>query len=94
MILVDWAGGAQVPLFMYENAASNTRVVSAYLAKLMDMVADRTGYDMSNVHCIGHSLGAQTCGFTGKRVRTSFGRISGEFRNSKFVTCRPSVKLR
>lgn len=78
VILVDWRKGAQVPLFMYENSASNIRVVSAYLAKLMDMVAAETGYDMSKTHCIGHSLGAQTCGFFGKRVSNTLGRITGE----------------
>ena len=70
---------------MYENAASNTRVVSAYLAKLMDLVADRTGYDMSVVHCIGHSLGAQTSGFTGKIVRKPFGRISGKCKDNTLI---------
>ena len=79
VIVVDWGGGARVPLFMYENSASNTRVVSAYLAKLMDMVVDRTGYDMSNVHCIGYSYGSHVCGFTSKRISTPFGRITGEF---------------
>ena len=78
VILVDWEGGANVWLWQYEGAASNTRVVGAYLAKILELL-EKTGYPMENVHCVGHSLGAQTCGFAGKLLHTQMARITGVY---------------
>ena len=82
IITVGWEGGAKfsVPtLKKYENAVSNSRVVGALIAELMDSLSQTLSYPMSRVHCIGHSLGAHACGFAGKLLtgNMTMGRITG-----------------
>ena len=73
IISVDWGNGAGFP---YSQAAANTRVVGAEVASLVKMLRDRVGMDMSDVHVIGHSLGAHVAGYAGARV-PGVGRITG-----------------
>ena len=44
----------------YRKAAANTKVIGAHLSKLASVL------DSTTVHCIGHSLGAHTCGYFGQ----------------------------
>jgi len=73
VVLVDWTNGANVGVFNidYPKASQNTRVVGDQLGQLVKYL----GVSQSDVHCIGHSLGAHLCGYGGKV--TKFGRISG-----------------
>ena len=69
--MVDWETGAG--RVNYALSASNTRVVgycSGYLANYTQDVAD--------VHCIGHSLGGQTCGYMGHSLGGELGIATGE----------------
>ena len=80
VMLVDWSKGASS--FIYPQSAANTRytglatmrVVSQLQDKMMitnpACVGAKCGF---NIHCIGHSLGAQTCGFFGTGVKTKLG---------------------
>lgn len=69
IIVVDWSKGAPMPWYL--DAVDNTRVVGLKTAEFI--LANNL--NPKNVHCIGHSLGAHTCGFVGKHVK--LGRISG-----------------
>ncbi|CAG2243585.1 Pancreatic lipase-related protein 2,Inactive pancreatic lipase-related protein 1 [Mytilus edulis] len=73
VIIVDWGHGAVPP---YTEAAANTRVVGAQVAKLISVMvsADQSGID--KFHLIGHSLGAHVAGYAGERL-THLPRISG-----------------
>lgn len=73
VIVVDWAGGS---LPLYTQATANTRLVGLELAYLINYLKDNYGLDPSNVHMIGHSLGAHTAGYAGERIE-GLGRITG-----------------
>ncbi|XP_077987386.1 inactive pancreatic lipase-related protein 1-like [Glandiceps talaboti] len=70
---VDWRKGA---LAIYWQSAENTRVVGAELAVFMKLLQDQTGASYSDMHLIGHSLGAQVAGYAGEGT-PGLGRISG-----------------
>ncbi|KAM5132707.1 pancreatic triacylglycerol lipase-like [Mantella aurantiaca] len=72
-ICVDWFGGS---LALYSQASNNLRVVGAEVAYFIKTLKDIYGYSPSNVHIIGHSLGAHAAGEAGKRS-PGIGRISG-----------------
>ncbi|XP_035665052.1 pancreatic triacylglycerol lipase-like [Branchiostoma floridae] len=73
VIVVDWKNGATPP---YTQAAANTRVVAAETERLIRYLNNRTGADWTQMHIIGHSLGAHTAGYVGHGLG-SLGRISG-----------------
>ena len=67
VIMVDWSDGAtfiqqNISDFLnnvpYLQAAKNTLIVGNKTAEFLRF----TRISLSNVHCIGHSLGAQCCG--------------------------------
>jgi esterase/lipase superfamily enzyme len=64
IIVVNWEIGASA-LALYDVAAGNTRLVGAQLVKLITKLRHRLNYEPSNVHVIGHSLGAHVAGFAG-----------------------------
>uniref|UniRef100_A0A8C5QJ46 Triacylglycerol lipase n=1 Tax=Leptobrachium leishanense TaxID=445787 RepID=A0A8C5QJ46_9ANUR len=72
-IAVDWSGGSRT---QYTQAANNIRVVGAEIAYFLDILQTNFGYAPSNVHLIGHSLGAHTAGEAGTRKR-GIARITG-----------------
>ncbi|CAB3360981.1 Hypothetical predicted protein [Cloeon dipterum] len=75
VILVDWSVPAQGPL--YNEAKANAKPVGEYVAQLHDFLASN-GHSVGNSHCIGHSLGAHVCGFSGKASSTgTLGRVTG-----------------
>ena len=74
VFVVDWKEGASKKNYL--KSASNTRVVGAEIAALMDALRDEAGFFSSQFWCIGFSLGAHACGFAGKS--THIGRITGE----------------
>jgi len=74
IIIVDWewgAGGIWYPL-----QASNTRVAGACTGAVAKTLVE-AGAKMADMHCIGLSLGAHGCGYFGKFVNGSLGRITG-----------------
>ncbi|ELT93881.1 hypothetical protein CAPTEDRAFT_222093 [Capitella teleta] len=77
IIVVDWSTGADKPL-NYPLAASNTRVVGACTAHLAEVIS---GGNLASHHCMGHSLGGQTCGYMGKAAHgggsPTLGRVTG-----------------
>ena len=75
LFFVDWKDGAAMILpsawSSYEKAVNNTRLTARGIADFLKS----SGIDQTQVHCIGHSLGAHVCGFAGNI--TQFKRISG-----------------
>lgn len=72
--------------FYYYQAATNTRYMGVAVAKMLDSITnilETTTNKVTNInlHCVGHSLGAHICGFTGATLHTishvSLQRISG-----------------
>jgi hypothetical protein len=43
----------------------------------------RAAIPQSTIHCIGHSLGAHVCGYTGKKYKLA--RITGSFLSNKII---------
>ncbi|KAM5132167.1 pancreatic lipase-related protein 2-like [Mantella aurantiaca] len=72
-ICVDWGSGSRA---FYSQAANNIRVVGAEVAYLINILQDKFDYFPSNIHLIGHSLGAHVAGEAGKR-RSGIFRITG-----------------
>ncbi|CAF0740905.1 unnamed protein product [Adineta steineri] len=75
VLVMDWGNGAKAPL--YANAASNTRLVGKQLGLLLKKIHEMKGFSYDKIHCIGHSLGAHTCGTASNVVDNQLARISG-----------------
>ncbi|XP_064615464.1 pancreatic triacylglycerol lipase-like [Liolophura sinensis] len=73
VIVVDWGHGAKTG---YNVAAANTIVVGAEIAHILKYLHDHFHMNYGKVHLIGHSLGAQACGYAGSKIH-GLGRISG-----------------
>ncbi|XP_007518516.1 pancreatic triacylglycerol lipase [Erinaceus europaeus] len=71
---VDWKSGSRTG---YTQASQNTRIVGAEVAYFIDLLQNSFGYSPSNVHIIGHSLGAHAAGEAGRRTSGAVGRITG-----------------
>uniref|UniRef100_A0A673TJ81 Triacylglycerol lipase n=1 Tax=Suricata suricatta TaxID=37032 RepID=A0A673TJ81_SURSU len=71
---VDWKSGSQTG---YTQASQNTRIVGAELAYFVEVLQSAFGYSPSDVHIIGHSLGAHAAGEAGRRMNGTIGRITG-----------------
>ena len=69
---MDWADK-----LLYPQAVADIRVVGRMVALMMDKLVTENGALYSDIWCIGHSLGAHTCGFAGRNTRHKIGRISG-----------------
>lgn len=76
MIAVDWRDGAH---FKYQQAVGNIQVVAAETAKLLEYILQgNSTMSPSDIHIIGHSIGAHCAGEIGARMRTNkIGRITG-----------------
>ncbi|KAM4636061.1 inactive pancreatic lipase-related protein 1-like isoform 2-T2 [Discoglossus pictus] len=73
-ILVDWSSMSSTP---YAQAANIVRVVGAKLAVITKcLMKQYPSISASNIHIIGHSLGAQIAGHVGKRI-TLIWRLTG-----------------
>ncbi|XP_013422181.1 pancreatic lipase-related protein 2 [Lingula anatina] len=72
VIAVDWSGGAKLP---YTQATANTRVVGAQIAQMIKYLMTETGAASTDMHIIGHSLGAHIGGYAGERI-SNMGRIT------------------
>ncbi|CAF0989739.1 unnamed protein product [Rotaria sp. Silwood1] len=75
VLVIDWGGGAKFPF--YSNAVANTRLVGKQVGLFLQKIHKLKGISYDRIHCIGHSLGAHTCGYTSNTVDNQLGRISG-----------------
>ena len=83
MIVVVWTRGA---FGVYTQAVANTRVVGAVIANMVNTLHSTAGVDFGNVHLVGHSLGAQVCGYAGERL-PGLGRITGNYIKDVCIIC-------
>ncbi|XP_015586710.1 pancreatic lipase-related protein 2 [Cephus cinctus] len=95
VLIVNWIGGAGPP---YTQAVANTRLVGAMTARLAAKLIETGEVQAHKIHCIGHSLGAHTCGYTGHTLKTSYGytmgRITGlDPAEPHFSNTSPMVRL-
>ncbi|XP_011495868.1 PREDICTED: pancreatic triacylglycerol lipase-like isoform X2 [Ceratosolen solmsi marchali] len=95
VIVVNWIGGAGPP---YTQAVANTRLVGAMTGRLASQLIQRGNILPTRLHCIGHSLGAHTCGYIGYNLRVQYGyklsRISGlDPAEPHFSNTSPMVRL-
>lgn len=74
VIVVDWG---RLAGHIYFNAAQYSLRVGDYLGDFLRFL-EGLGYDLSLVHLVGHSLGAQISGIGGRIVNGKVGRITGE----------------
>ncbi|KAM8806086.1 pancreatic lipase-related protein 2-like [Eudromia elegans] len=72
-IAVDWKEGAKGT---YATAVNNLRVIGAEIAYFIKTLQQIFKYSPSEIHLIGHSLGAHTAGEAGRRTQ-GIGRITG-----------------
>lgn len=74
--MVDWSKGNGFP---YTKATANTQIVGAEVALFINYLIEQYDAKASNFHIIGHSLGGQTAGYVGERVK-GLGRITGRYK--------------
>lgn len=78
VIVVDWAPLSRT---FYIEARVHVNIVGRQLAKFCIFLNLYSGTSLSSIHFIGHSLGAQICGYAGhllqKELHKKVGRISG-----------------
>ncbi|CAH0383946.1 unnamed protein product [Bemisia tabaci] len=66
VLIVDWSEGAAPPKYLL--AVSNTRVVAREISRVLRYFS-KQGANLSETHCIGHSLGAHICGYVAKELK-------------------------
>ncbi|CAH0773568.1 unnamed protein product [Bemisia tabaci] len=71
VIVVDWNSLGAFP--WYSHAVSNTRLVAAKIAHLLQFLHLTTSITLDRVHVIGFSLGAEIAGYVGKSL--SLGKL-------------------
>lgn len=77
VLWVDWSSVADDP--EYPVPACLTRAVGSAIAVFLDRLVDATGIKPSDIHLIGHSLGAHVVGSCGSSLKSGkIGRITGE----------------
>ncbi|XP_071953370.1 pancreatic triacylglycerol lipase-like [Antedon mediterranea] len=75
IIRINWEKGATI---LYGQSAANARIVGAEASFLIDKIKSLYGYNASNIHMIGHNLGAHIMGYAGERQTSpKIGRITG-----------------
>ena len=89
VIVVSWGPGAALPF--YDQAVANTRMVGTQIRLIIDMMVQHAGAKLSDIHLIGHSLGAHTSGYTGYLLHGKLGRITGKYHNRSNTTIEFSI---
>lgn len=73
VVIVGWGGGARH--LWYPQSAANVRTVGAEIALVVNNLLDVGGTTSDKIYCVGHSLGAHTCGHAG--MKSQIHRITG-----------------
>lgn len=73
---MDWSANG---VNEYEESAVDTDAVGSTLAQFLDQLVKYTGLKPTDIHLIGHSLGAHVVGSAGAHLKSGkVGRITGE----------------
>ncbi|XP_045032720.1 pancreatic lipase-related protein 2, partial [Daphnia magna] len=73
VICIHWGGGSSTSYF---QAHANTRLVGLEIALLVNTMVEKLKVKATDVHLIGHSLGAHTSGYAGEKI-PNLGQITG-----------------
>ena len=73
VVVVDWPSHR----VNYFKSASETQTVGALTARVVDKLVGEKGSSPDDIWCVGHSLGAHVCGFTGRATTHNIGRVTG-----------------
>lgn len=84
VVVVNWIRGAGP---RYTQAVANTRLVGAMTGRLASQLIQKGNINPSRLHCIGHSLGAHTCGYTGYNLRYQYGYKLGRITGILTIVC-------
>ena len=60
----------------YIQAVCNSRIVARLTVSVIEMLQEN-GLDLSNLHLIGHSLGAHVSSYVGRMMDSNISRITG-----------------
>ncbi|KAG8186509.1 hypothetical protein JTE90_004838 [Oedothorax gibbosus] len=74
VVIVDWSRGSQSP---YIQAVANARIVGAEIARMVNALKKFGNLTASNLHIIGHGLGAHVAGYAGQSILPMVSRITG-----------------
>jgi pimeloyl-ACP methyl ester carboxylesterase len=66
VLVVRWSKGSAAP--DYFRAASDTRVMGAVIARILNRMTQLNSLDLGNSNLVGFSLGAHVAGFAGARL--------------------------
>uniref|UniRef100_H2Z682 PLAT domain-containing protein n=1 Tax=Ciona savignyi TaxID=51511 RepID=H2Z682_CIOSA len=89
---VGWIGGSLT--INYAQSATDTQIVGAEVGLFINNIANSFGISPASFHCIGHSLGAQSCGYLGASVSPKVGHITGlDPAGPYFENTPPEVRL-
>lgn len=90
VVIVDWNRGS---FSHYIEAVANTMVVGAEVAALIDAMQKAMNVEPSNIHIIGHGLGAHVAAYAAQRMPTKPSRITGLDPSYKYF-CNMDAKVR
>lgn len=97
VVVIDWSEGANPDPGQPTEPipAANSRVVARVTRNLVRAMQAQFGYATSQVHCVGHSVGGQLCGYFGQEFATDLiYRISGlDPAGTFFDTADPAARL-
>lgn len=74
VIVVDWGKYANG---LYTSAYCNVPIVARNVADFIKRMSAETKVPLKKLHIVGHSLGAQVAGETGRQLKGELGRITG-----------------
>ncbi|XP_063220701.1 lipase member H-B-like [Bacillus rossius redtenbacheri] len=75
IVMVDWSKGSED--LLYNEARDRAVSVGERTAALLEFLVSK-GLGLSNIHLVGHSLGAHAAGVAGNRMKSGkVGRITG-----------------
>lgn len=66
VIIVDWPKLVTLP--WYVTAVRNAKLIGPYLARMMRWLDAQKAAQLSKIHVVGFSLGAEAAGFMGKAL--------------------------
>ncbi|CRK94028.1 CLUMA_CG007552, isoform A [Clunio marinus] len=77
MITVDWTAGGTT--LNYITARNRVRAVGGVIANFIDFLHENSYLEFEKLHVMGHSLGGQIAGLTGKQVRRGVIQVISAF---------------
>ncbi|XP_022905351.2 pancreatic triacylglycerol lipase-like [Onthophagus taurus] len=71
VVIIDWSEHSRQ---IYSTSMARVPIIGDYIAQFILGLVNLEGVDLNQVHLLGHSLGGQLTGFTGKAVQSRTGK--------------------